>query len=81
MRESAEESILVLAATTDADVTLPSAALLGAERAEALFGDAALAAAADGSVGIQSTGPTFAAWALPGVDVPESREGSGDGDA
>lgn len=81
VRESAEESILVLAATTDADVTLPSAALLGAERAEALFGDAALAAAADGSVGIRSTGPTFAAWALPGVDVPESREGSGDGDA
>ena len=81
VRESAQESILVLAATTDADILLHAGAVIAADRVEALFGDAALAAAADGSVGIRSTGPTFAAWALPGVDVPESREGSGDGDA
>jgi alpha-glucosidase len=77
VRESADESVLVLASTTDADITLPPAALLGTERAEALFGDAGLAAAADGSVGIRTTGATFAAWALPGMGVPAPRD-SGD---
>jgi alpha-glucosidase len=77
VRESADESVLVLASTTDADITLPPAALLGTERAEALFGDAALAAGADGSAGIRATGATFAAWVLPGVDVPEPGD-SGD---
>ncbi|WP_324253945.1 DUF3459 domain-containing protein [Microbacterium schleiferi] len=70
VRESADESVLVLVTTTDADLTLPSAAVLGADRAIALVGDATLAAASDGAVLIAAEGPAFAAWVLPGVSAP-----------
>jgi len=67
VRESAEESVLVVAAKGDLDVALAAAALPGAATADVLFGDATLAVADDGAVVLSSEGPTFAAWALPGV--------------
>ena len=45
-------------------------AVPGAAKAEALYGDATLAVADDGSVLLSAEGPAFAAWLLPGVDVP-----------
>ena len=70
VRESAEESILVLASRGDVAIELDAAAVPGAARAVALFGDAALSAAPDGTVALSAPGPVFAAWALPGVVVP-----------
>jgi len=69
-RESADETLLVLAAKGDADAELPAGALPGAAGAEPLFGDATLAVAADGSVLLSADGPAFAVWRLAGVDVP-----------
>lgn len=70
VRESADETILVLAARGDLDVSLSAHALAGAASAEALFGDATLAVAGDGGAVLTSEGPTFAVWALPGVAAP-----------
>ncbi|MGF6822428.1 alpha-glucosidase [Microbacterium sp. ZKA21] len=69
VRESAEESVLVLATRGGADVELPAGAVSVAG-AEALFGDATVAAASDGSVVLAAEGPAFAAWSLSGVRVP-----------
>lgn len=69
-RESADETIVVLAARGDADLELPVAALPGAREAEALFGDATLAAADDGAVVVAAEGPVFAVWRLAGVMAP-----------
>lgn len=69
VRESAEESVLVLATRGGADVELPAGAVVVAG-AEALFGDATLAPASDGAVLLAVDGPAFAAWSLPGVRVP-----------
>lgn len=69
VRESAEESVLVLATRGGADVELPAGAVVVAG-AEALFGDATLASASDGAVLLAVDGPAFAAWSLPGVRVP-----------
>lgn len=73
VRESAAETVLVLAARGDADVALPPRALAGAAGAAALFGDATLAVADDGAVALAADGPVFAAWALPGVAAPDAR--------
>ncbi|WP_341973739.1 glycoside hydrolase family 13 protein [Microbacterium sp. LWO13-1.2] len=70
VRESADESVLVLATRGGVDAGLPAGALLGAAAAEALFGEATLAVASDGSVDIVAEGPMFAAWSLPGVTFP-----------
>ena len=70
VRESAEESVLVLATRGGADAELAPGALPGAERAEALFGEATLAVASDGAVALAADGPAFAAWSLPGVARP-----------
>ncbi|MBS1907934.1 MAG: glycoside hydrolase family 13 protein [Actinobacteria bacterium] len=75
VRESAAQSVLVLAARGDADLELPPGAVAGAAAAgaqfgEALFGEAMLAVASDGAVALTAEGPAFAAWALPGVAVP-----------
>ena len=70
VRESADESVLALATRGGADVTIPLGALAGAARAEALHGDATLAVASDGGVLLIADGPAFAAWSLPGVEVP-----------
>jgi alpha-glucosidase len=69
VREGEEESLLVLAATDDVEVTVPAVAVPGAAAAATLFGDAALTEEADG-VTLRSTGPVFAVWALPGVTAP-----------
>ncbi|GAA1961716.1 glycoside hydrolase family 13 protein [Microbacterium deminutum] len=72
VRESAEECVLVLAARGDVDVDLPAGMVPGAARAEAIFGDAMLAVADDGGVLLSADGPVFAAWVLPGIEVPAS---------
>jgi alpha-glucosidase len=70
VRESAEESVLVLASTGDVDIELSGAALPGAASAVELYGRATLGTASDGGVLISAEGPVFAAWALPGVVAP-----------
>jgi alpha-glucosidase len=69
VRESADESVLVLATRGDADVEL-APGLLGAAGAEALTGDATLGVAGDGAVIVSAEGPAFAAWRLAGVAAP-----------
>ncbi|SIT68103.1 glycoside hydrolase family 13 protein [Microbacterium sp. RU33B] len=71
VRESAEETLLVLAARDDLDVELPATVLAGAAAATPLHGEATLATAEDGSVLLSADGPAFAVWALPGVAAPE----------
>lgn len=70
VRESAAESVLVMATRGGADVALAAGAVPGAAAASALFGDATLAVASDGSVALAADGPAFAAWSLPGIVVP-----------
>lgn len=70
VRESAAESVLVLATRGGADVELVPGALGGADAATELTGDATLAVASDGAVLLTADGPAFAAWALPGVALP-----------
>ena len=70
VRESAEESVLVLATRGGADIELAPGALPGAADAAELHGDATLATASDGAVALAAEGPAFAAWSLPGVRVP-----------
>jgi alpha-glucosidase len=70
VRESVDETVLVLAARGGADAAIAPAALAGAAAAEALVGDAVLDLADDGTVLLAATGPTFAAWSLPGVAAP-----------
>ena len=60
VREAVDESVLVLAARADVDVTLPTGAITGA--GERLIGTGTL----DG-VRVRSTGMAFTAWRLPGV--------------
>ncbi|HWS49603.1 MAG TPA: alpha-amylase family glycosyl hydrolase [Microbacterium sp.] len=74
VRESDEESLLVLASKGDADAELPAGALPGAHDAEVLFGGATLAVAEDGAVLLSADGPAFAVWRLSGVDVPSGAE-------
>jgi alpha-glucosidase len=70
VRESAEESVLVLASTGDVDIELPATAMPGAASAVELYGRATLGSAPDGGVLLSADGPVFAAWALPGVVAP-----------
>jgi len=70
VRESAEETVLVLASRADVDLEVGAATVPGAAAAVGLYGDATLATASDGSVLLSADGPVFAAWALPGVVVP-----------
>ncbi len=70
VRESAEQSILVLAARGDVDAALPAPAVPGADQAQAVFGGATLAVGSDGSVLLTADGPAFAVWTLPGVVAP-----------
>ncbi len=70
VRESADESVLVLATRGDADVALAAGAVLGADAAASVYGDATLALAPDGEVRLAADGPAFAAWRLPGVGAP-----------
>ena len=67
VRESADETVLVVAARGDLSVELDAQALPGASQAVDLFGNVTLATEADGSVLLEAEGPAFAMWALPGV--------------
>ncbi|MCK3768545.1 glycoside hydrolase family 13 protein [Microbacterium aerolatum] len=71
VRESAAESVLVLATRRGADATIPAGALAGAAHMRPLYGDATLAVATDGSLVLAADGPAFAAWSLPGLNVPQ----------
>jgi alpha-glucosidase len=68
-RDTAHESVLVLAARASGAVSVPGEALAGADAATRLLGDAELAGATDG-IRLKAPGPSFTAWALPGVLVP-----------
>jgi alpha-glucosidase len=68
VRECAEESVLLVAARAACAVTLPPGAVVG-EPAR-LLGDAAVSRAG-GRIRVETDGPSFTAWALPGVVVPE----------
>lgn len=70
VRESADETLLVLASKGDADAEIPAGALAGAATAEAVYGDVTLAVADDGAVLLSADGPAFAVWRLTGVEVP-----------
>ncbi|HEY9499553.1 MAG TPA: glycoside hydrolase family 13 protein [Terrimesophilobacter sp.] len=60
-RESAEESILIVASREDFELAIAPHAVAGLEGAKLLYGTAV-----SDSV-IRGTGPTFSAWSLPGV--------------
>jgi alpha-glucosidase len=70
VRESDQETLLVLAARGDLSVQLPAGRVVGADEAVAVHGDAELSVQAAGAVVIQATGPAFAVWVLPGVTRP-----------
>lgn len=67
VRESAQESVLVVASLADVDLVLPAGAV--AVAGDRLFGDADLAASPEGLT-LRAAGPVFAVWALPGVEAP-----------
>ncbi len=70
VRESAEESVLVVASSGAAvDVTVPAVLVPGAAEARAAFGELSLAVSGD-VVRVAGDGPAFGAWVLPGVAVP-----------
>lgn len=67
VREHEDESVLIAASRTAFDITLDDSAVAGA--GEALFGSATF----DGSRA-SGAGPSFTAWQLPGVRVPQFAE-------
>ncbi|TFC17778.1 glycoside hydrolase family 13 protein [Cryobacterium glucosi] len=69
VRETGDESVLVLAARAPGAVSLPAGTLAGVDAAMRLLGDAELVGATDG-IRLTAPGPSFTAWALPGVLVP-----------
>ncbi|WP_241245769.1 alpha-glucosidase C-terminal domain-containing protein [Microbacterium sp. 4R-513] len=71
VRESADESVVVVASRADVDVELAPGLIAGGSDADPLFGEATFATSDDGAVAITAEGPAFAAWALPGVRVPD----------
>ncbi|MEV8267158.1 glycoside hydrolase family 13 protein [Microbacterium sp. NPDC076911] len=71
VRESADETLLVLATREGADADIKAGMLSGVAAAEGLYGDATLAVSDDGSVLISAEGPAFAVWSLPGVKLPQ----------
>ncbi|MGO4102924.1 glycoside hydrolase family 13 protein [Leifsonia sp. YAF41] len=71
VRESAEGSVLILAARAGATVTLSGQAIGGADVAEPLVGGAELTVSA-GDIRLTAGGPSFTAWALPGINVSTS---------
>lgn len=67
VRESAEESVLVVASRAAFDVQLEPGAVVG--KPHPLFGDIQCAASVRG-IRFSADGPAFGAWLLPGVEVP-----------
>ncbi|TFC77421.1 glycoside hydrolase family 13 protein [Cryobacterium cheniae] len=68
VRECADESVLLVAARTAGTVTLPAGAVAGMPAL--LLGDAALSVAG-GRIRLETDGPSFTAWSLPGIVVPD----------
>lgn len=68
VREDAAESILVVAARAAYDFVLPAGAVPG--EPDRVFGRGT-AHAADGGLRLTGTGPSFTAFALPGVALPD----------
>ncbi|MGY4859182.1 glycoside hydrolase family 13 protein [Cryobacterium sp. AP23] len=72
VRESEQESVLLLATRAGADVMLPAGVLpaVGVSATlPALVGPALATVVGDG-IRLVATGPSFTAWALPGVTIP-----------
>ncbi len=69
VRESADEAVLVFAASAASTVTLSADAVAGLDSASRGFGEVDLRLTSDGAQ-LVSDGPAFAAWVLPGVRVP-----------
>jgi len=69
LRESATEAVLLVAARAAGEAAIPGWAVAGAEAATRLFGDGGLRVE-DGGIRVTAAGPSFTAWALPGVGVP-----------
>jgi len=69
VRESADEAVLVFAASATSTVTLSADAVAGLDSASRGFGEVDLRLTSDGAQ-LVSDGPAFAAWVLPGVRVP-----------
>ncbi|MEC5152010.1 hypothetical protein [Cryobacterium sp. GrIS_2_6] len=69
VRETGDESVLLMAAPAPGAVSLPTGTLAGADAAMRLLGDAELVGATDG-IRLTTPGPSFTAWVLPGVLVP-----------
>ena len=70
VRESAGESVLVIATTGSLDVALAAGSLPGGGAGVFSTGEVTLDAGDDGSAVIKAHGPAFAVWTLPGVVVP-----------
>ena len=68
VRESADESILIVAARSDVDILLEPDAVAGVTDAVPLFGEGELLASEDG-IRVQAQGPVFLAWSLRGIPV------------
>ena len=67
VRESVDESILVVAARSGFDITLPGSAAPG--HLVQLWGETNAERHEDGSLRLYGPGPAFGAWQLPGVDL------------
>ncbi len=70
VRESAAESVLVVATRGGVDARVEAPLIVGAAAAKRLYGDAVLDVDADGAVRVRAEGTSFAAFALPGVTAP-----------
>jgi alpha-glucosidase len=68
VRESAEESVLVVAARNDFEVTLPTDAVAGGP--VPLYGSVVAAVSSTGLT-LSASGPSFGAFALPGITLPD----------
>ena len=68
IRETAEESILVIAARGAYDTSLPAYAFAGIPRS--LYGNATVERGGAG-IRLWGSGPSFSAFALPGVALPD----------
>lgn len=67
VRESAAESVLVVAARSDFDLTLSATALAGDP--EPVWGVASAENFGSG-IRLHGAGPSFSAWTLPGIELP-----------
>ena len=68
VRESAEESVLVVAARADFEVTLPRFAVAG--HPVTLYGEVGAITSPEGLT-LSGSGPAFGAFALPGIHLPD----------